>query len=77
MLANNNKVFIIPDNSDPLWQEIKVRFHKEVKSPPDPRAPDTQNFYYRATRGKLKVTDFNWYILDDTLLLREKKKDED
>jgi hypothetical protein len=64
---------IYPDDSDPLWQECKRRFAIEVKAPPDPLVRDTQNFYYTATRGRLNVTDYNWYLLDDTLIIRERK----
>ena len=68
-----SKVKIIPDDRDPLWQECVRRFALEVKAPPDPKVPDTQNFYYTATRGRLLVTDFNWYLLDGSMLVREKK----
>jgi len=67
------KTRIYPNDRDPLWQECKRRFAIEVKAPPDPKVSDTQNFYYTATRGKLKVTDYNWYLLDEKMLIREKK----
>jgi len=72
--SNSNKVHIIPDKRDPLWLEIERRFKKEVTAPPDTTASDTQNFYYKATRGRLKVTDFDWYLLDNQMILRERKK---
>jgi len=68
------KTRIIPNDKDPLWQECKRRFAVEVRAPPDPKAThDTQNFFYASTRGKLKVTDYDWFLLDEEMLIREKK----
>lgn len=70
----NKKVPIKPDLTDPLWKECVRRFKAEVKSVPNEHyqayAP---NYYYRSTRAALRVTDFDWYLLDDELILREKK----
>lgn len=66
------KQIINQDKDDPLWQEIVKRFPLEIKSPPS-AVPDTNSFYYKDTRGRLKVTDFNWYLIDGSLLIREKK----
>lgn len=71
---NSGKVRIYPNDRDPLWQECKRRFLIEVRAPPDPVAiHDSQNFYYKNTRGRLKVTDYEWYLLDNEMLIREKK----
>ena len=67
-----SKQIIKPDDSNPLWQECVERFSKEVKAPPS-EVPDTQAFYYREVRGRLKVTDFDWYLIDEEILVREKK----
>lgn len=72
-MNTGKKVRIVPDDRDPLWIECVRRFAIEVKAAPDPKVPDTQNFYYQTTRGKLNVSDFDWYLLDDYMIIRERK----
>jgi len=68
---SKNKVRINPDSKDPLWNECVKRFDLEVRAPP--AKDDTQAFYYKATRGRLKATDYNWFLLDGYMIIREKK----
>lgn len=69
-----SKVLIEQDETNPLWKECVRRFISEVKQPPDMEykayAP---NYYYRTTRGKLNVDDYDWYLIDDVIITREKK----
>lgn len=72
-MNTKNKVRIVPDDTDPLWKECVRRFAIEVKAAPDPKVSDTQNFFYERTRGRLDVSDFDWYLLDDYMIIRERK----
>jgi hypothetical protein len=68
------KVLIKPNDKDPLWKECVARFKAEIKEVPAPSQAYAPNYYYRTTRGLLEVTDYNWYLLDECLLVREKKE---
>jgi hypothetical protein len=68
-----SKEIIRQNDDNPLWLECIKRFSKEVKAPPS-EVSDTQAFYYRETRGRLKVTDYDWYLIDEEIILREKKE---
>ena len=67
-----SKVLIKQDDSNPLWRQIKERFQTEVKAHPDPRTRDTR-YYYPVMTGRLKVTDYDWYLINEETIVRERK----
>ena len=73
-MSNNNthtKTRIDQDQSNPLWRECIRRFSSEVKAPPPDTPPGTR-FYY-SERALLNADDFDWFILDNGIIVREKK----
>ena len=71
--TTTSKVQIYEDNNDPLWKECVSRFTKEIKA----MSPDSPTGYVRTDKLKMRVEDYNWFLLvDDSIILREKKNDE-